>query len=56
MCHRLTTIFLLHSSLIHDTLVGFRPPYDSIHVGELGWVMCHEVPIFRVIMRLSYTK
>ena len=31
--------FLLHLSLIPDSLVGFRPPYDS--TVELGWVMCH---------------
>ena len=27
-----------HSSLIPDSLVGFRPPYDS--TGEMDWVMC----------------
>ena len=31
--------FLLHSSLIPDSLVGFRPPYDS--TVELGGVICH---------------
>ena len=30
--------FLLHSSVIPNSLVGFRPPYDS--TVELGWVMC----------------
>ena len=38
MCHRLTTRFFLHSSLIPDCLVGSGPPYDS--TVELGWVMC----------------
>ena len=31
--------FVLHSSLIPDSLVGFSPPYDS--TVELSWVMCH---------------
>ena len=31
--------FLLNSSLIPDSLVGSRPPYDS--PVELGWMMCH---------------
>ena len=39
MCHRFTTRFFLHSSLIPDRLVGSRPPYDS--TVELGWLMCH---------------
>ena len=34
MCHRFITLFLCHSSLIPDCLVGSRPPYDL--TGELG--------------------
>ena len=35
--------FLLHSSLIPDSLVGSRPTYDS--TVELGWVMCRGLSV-----------
>ena len=38
--------FFLHSSLIPDSLVGSRPPYDS--TVELGWLMCHGLNRTRV--------